>query len=368
MGAKLKETDSIFSGDIVFVCIFDFDRTVREIKIKQSPYDPEHTITMADPLILPESRSLANPPTDGITALEYIETNKLASTSWDGAVRIHDTANDTLIFSQSLDSGPLFSFASSTEMVIATGGMDGSIRKIDMGTNKSILVGKHKGEKASCSCLASLGVGSQQLASAGWHKQFHVWDIRQQSPAVSIDLPGKAFSMDVNIKNESQPLAVVATSGRRLCFMDIRKETLLLDRESSLQYQTRCVKFFPSGQAIALGSIEGRAAVEYLQDLGIESPSPSAKNFAFKCHRDGDMLYPVNAIDFHPGYGTFATGGCDGTVGTYHRRLLGVELCRCYRPLTYSPTLFLDSLMGWAEQEEAHSATEAPNFDCSASF
>jgi len=38
------------------------------------------------------------------------------------------------------------------------------------------------------------------------------------------------------------------------------------------------------------------------------------KKYAFKCHRVGDTVYPVNAISFHPRFGTFATGGCDGTV------------------------------------------------------
>jgi len=26
------------------------------------------------------------------------------------------------------------------------------------------------------------------------------------------------------------------------------------------------------------------------------------------------QVYPVNALAFHPSYGTFATGGCDGKV------------------------------------------------------
>ena len=39
-----------------------------------------------------------------------------------------------------------------------------------------------------------------------------------------------------------------------------------------------------------------------------------AKKYAFKCHRVDNVVYPVNAITFHPGFGTFATGGCDGVV------------------------------------------------------
>jgi cell cycle arrest protein BUB3 len=46
---------------------------------------------------------------------------------------------------------------------------------------------------------------------------------------------------------------------------------ILLDRDSSLKYQTRCVRFFPNGSGMAVGSIEGRVAIEYLDDVGIAS-------------------------------------------------------------------------------------------------
>ena len=51
----------------------------------------------------------------------------------------------------------------------------------------------------------------------------------------------------------------------------------------------------------ALGSIEGRVAVEYIDP----SPESQKRKFAFKCHRlknEGgqDTIYPVNALAFHP--------------------------------------------------------------------
>jgi cell cycle arrest protein BUB3 len=64
-----------------------------------------------------------------------------------------------------------------------------------------------------------------------------------------------------------------------------------------------------------LGSVEGRVGVEFLEELGLPA---SMKKYAFKCHRVFDTVYPVNCIAFHPRIlGTFATGGCDGTVGKY---------------------------------------------------
>jgi cell cycle arrest protein BUB3 len=88
-----------------------------------------------------------------------------------------------------------------------------------------------------------------------------------------------------------------------------------------LKYQTRCIRPFIDGEGYALASTEGRVAVEYFDP----SPQVQAQKYAFKCHRgktpEGiEEVYPVcfffcttneqvNAIAFHPIYGTFATGG-----------------------------------------------------------
>jgi mRNA export factor len=41
--------------------------------------------------------------------------------------------------------------------------------------------------------------------------------------------------------------------------------------------------------------------------------SISSNSFEFKCHRQGDNIFAVNNISFHPGYGTLATAGADGS-------------------------------------------------------
>jgi WD40 repeat protein len=192
------------------------------------------------------------------------------------------------------------------------------VKLLDIPSSSIREIGRHgdagtADTKEACSCLASLGGENQNLvASASWSKKFCLWDIRQPSPVASLDLPGKAFAMDLDRVNHR---VVIATSGRRTCFIDIRKgkAELVLDRESSLKFQTRCVQFFPDGHGIALGSVEGRVGVEFLDELGIPS---AMKKYAFKCHRVNDTVYPVNCIAFHPRFtSTFATGGCDGAVG-----------------------------------------------------
>jgi cell cycle arrest protein BUB3 len=293
---------------------------------------------MADTRPPPEAQVLPDTPTDGITGLQYLhDTTKplLGCTSWDGSLRVYDTAAKSRQFSHQMESGPLLSLAilgnDGNRDTVVTGGMDGSIRMVDLQQTSSApqIVGHHESSSsgpasgedskasAACSCLGSLAPESspELIVSAGWHKKLHVWDIRQHSPSATIDLPGKAFAMHIDHKHSR---IVVGTSGRRTCFIDLRSgkgaAEMVLDRESSLKYQTRSLRFFPDGEAIVVGSVEGRVAVEYLDELGLPA---KGKKYAFKCHRSGDIVYPVNVIEFHPRFGTFATGGCDGGVGTW---------------------------------------------------
>ena len=88
--------------------------------------------------------------------------------------------------------------------------------------------------------------------------------------------------------------------------------------ESPLKYQHRCVSIFldknknqPIG--FALGSIEGRVAIQY-----VETNNPK-DNFTFKCHRSQPSqpnqpqdIFAVNDIVFHPIHQTLATVGSDG--------------------------------------------------------
>lgn len=111
---------------------------------------------------------------------------------------------------------------------------------------------------------------------------------------------------------------VVATSDRKVLIWDLRDMSqYIMKRESSLKYQTRCVRIFPNKEGYVMSSIEGRVAVEYFDP----DPEVQKKKFAFKCHRNKEnnmeIIYPVNAISFHNVYNTFATGGSDGYVNIW---------------------------------------------------
>uniref|UniRef100_A0A4W4HQT7 Rae1 protein homolog n=1 Tax=Electrophorus electricus TaxID=8005 RepID=A0A4W4HQT7_ELEEL len=115
------------------------------------------------------------------------------------------------------------------------------------------------------------------------------------------------------------PMAVVATAERGLIVYQLENQPSEFRRiDSPLKHQHRCVAIFKDKQnkptGFALGSIEGRVAIHY-----INPPNPAKDNFTFKCHRSNGTntatpqdIYAVNAIAFHPVHGTLATVGSDG--------------------------------------------------------
>lgn len=144
-------------------------------------------------------------------------------------------------------------------------------------------------------------------------------------PPLSVPLPGKPHALAA-----SPSKVIVAMTSRLVHIYDLAALSAALasqsappspwqQRESSLKFLTRAVAAMPSDAGYATSSIEGRVAVEWF-DASAES---QARKYAFKCHRqagaDGaDVVYPVNALAFHPVHGsTFASAGGDATVALW---------------------------------------------------
>lgn len=150
------------------------------------------------------------------------------------------------------------------------------------------------------------------LVTGSWDKTIRYWDLRQSTPAASISLPERVYSMDVK-----QNLLAVATADNRYSILDLSNPTnIFATRQSPLKLQCRVISCYHDGSGVALGSVEGRCAFQVVDEKNSEA------NFTFKCHRDTPpagrsneavKVYPVNDISFHPGYGTFSTAGADGT-------------------------------------------------------
>ena len=122
-------------------------------------------------------------------------------------------------------------------------------------------------------------------------------------------MPERVYDLDVRGN-----LMVVATAGRQIISYDVSGEPREYSRkESPLKYQSRCISCFTDTTGFAVGSIEGRVGIHYLQKVA------GKESFAFKCHRVDNQVYSVNAICFHNIFGTFATVGSDGVVNFWDK-------------------------------------------------
>ncbi|KAI1775040.1 mitotic checkpoint protein BUB3 [Hypoxylon cercidicola] len=277
---------------------------------------------------------LAQPPNDAISALAFApdSPSRLLAASWDKNVYLYDTlqgsggdgAHGTLVRTFE-HRAPVMDVCFGADGGEAfTAGMDWQVRRVDLATGEQTTLSKHAApvRRVVYSREHSL------LISASWDGTLHVHAPGNRSLApLAVPLPGKPHAMAA-----SPSKVIVAMTSRLVHIYDLSALSDALassspeppqpwqQRESSLKFLTRAVAAMPSDAGYATSSIEGRVAVEWF-DASAES---QARKYAFKCHRqpssaDGaDVVYPVNALAFHPVHGsTFASGGGDATVALW---------------------------------------------------
>jgi mRNA export factor len=190
---------------------------------------------------------------------------------------------------------------------LASGGADKLARLYDLQSGQSQPIAQHDAPIRSMRWVDT--PGQPILATGGWDKTLKYWDCRQQNPVATTQLPERCYAMDV-----CSQLLVVACADRHVAVYNLSNPTTPFKTlQSPLKWQTRSVACFTTGNGYALGSIEGRVAIQYVEDKDV------ANNFSFKCHRDNSQVYAVNAITFHPVFGTFSTAGSDGTYNFWDK-------------------------------------------------
>ncbi|KAM7217059.1 WD40-repeat-containing domain protein [Rhypophila decipiens] len=292
---------------------------------------------------------VAQPPNDAISSLEFApESSKLIVSSWDKNVYLYDIGANgadeaTLIRSFEFRAPVLDVCFGANDDEAFVGGLDQQVYKLDLTTGEQTALSQHNAAVRSLAYSREHSI----LVSASWDLTLHIHDTSSSpsapQPTITIQLPGKPHAMA-----SSPSKLVVAMTARLVHIYDLPTLSKALQsqtpaseitpwqqRESSLKFLTRAVACMPNDAGYATSSIEGRVAVEWFED----TEASQARKYAFKCHRQaandeegGDIVYPVNALAFHPKFGTFASGGGDASVA-----LWDAEAKRRMRQLTKFP-------------------------------
>ncbi|KAL8781862.1 MAG: hypothetical protein Q9213_005803 [Squamulea squamosa] len=284
----------------------------------------------------PAQVELPSPPNDAISAIKFAPTSlQLLVASWDRNVYLYDTSKSGWSLLQTYQHrAPVLDvcFGEDDQNAYTTG-LDWDVRHLNLSTGDQKVLSSHTAG------VKSLVYSSQHhiLISASWDSTLHIHHLSSpsRSPA-SVALPSKPFSISLTATKlvvamasralHIYDLASLASSSSSLPHITDPQSGIAMPisvepwqrRESSLKFMTRAVACMPNDAGYASSSIEGRVAVEWF-DPSTES---QARKYAFKCHRQAneqgiDVVYPVNALAFHPVHGTFASGGGDGFVALW---------------------------------------------------
>lgn len=281
---------------------------------------------------------LSEPPSDAISAVKFAPSipSRLLVSSWDRHVYLYDTSEgDTGALLLKVEHhAPVLDICFGDDDTAYSAGLDCDVTKIDLETGRKTLLSTHDDGVKSVIYSDKHSL----LISGSWDSTLHVHILDNKgnlahAPA-TIPLPSKPFSLSL-----TRTKLVVAMASRAMHVYDLASLKMLTSqaapsqesnnqniieiepwqqRESSLKFMIRAICCTPDDAGYAAASIEGRIALDWFDP----SEESQARKYAFKCHRqivdDVDVVYPVNALAFHPiRTGTFASGGGDGHVALW---------------------------------------------------
>ncbi|XP_024960422.1 protein RAE1-like [Cynara cardunculus var. scolymus] len=272
-----------------------------------------------------KSTEVVSSPTDAVSSLCFSpKANYLVATSWDNQVRCWEvTKNGTSVStvaktSMAHEHPVLCSAWKDDGSTVFSGGCDKQVKMWPLlSGGQPVTVAMHDSPVTQVAWISEMNL----LVSGSWDKTLRYWDLRQSNPVHTQQLPDRCYALTVR-----HPLMVVATADRNLIAFNLQNPQAEFKRiVSPLKYQTRCVAAFPDQQGFLVGSIEGRVGVHHLDE------QQQSKNFTFKCHREGNDIYSVNSLNFHPVHQTFATAGSDGAFNFWDKdskqRLKAMSRC-----------------------------------------
>jgi mRNA export factor len=157
---------------------------------------------------------------------------------------------------------------------LVSGGADKQAKVCDLATGQTVQVAAHDAPVRAVRYFEANG--TPMIVTGSWDKTVKYWDLRQSTAAATLACQERVYTMDV--KNN---LLVVGTADRYINIVNLADPTKFYKTiQSPLKWQTRVVSCFTDAAGFAIGSIEGRCAIQYVEDKDSTYDSPLLNLFS----------------------------------------------------------------------------------------
>lgn len=144
--------------------------------------------------------TISNPPEDSISDISFSSQGDFLSvSSWDNKVRIYEVSPQGQTEGRAMfeHQGPVLSTRWSPDGTkVVGGGCDNAARLYDLQSGSSSQVAQHDQPIQSVRFVQIPNTADPVLATSSWDKTLKYWDLRQQQPVSTIQLPERAYTMD----------------------------------------------------------------------------------------------------------------------------------------------------------------------------
>eukprot|EP00347_Sterkiella_histriomuscorum_P017243 403350135 len=279
---------------------------------------------------------IQHPFTDAISCMKFAPINQtyqqigspiLAVASWDGNIVIYRTQDDGKVIQaqfmlQTNAGGPVLGICwqpDAQALLIACA--DNNIKRWDLGQNSVNVVGQHTQPVKDIYCFS---INNKSIVvSGGWDSRVKFWEWNQGYQGLN-QIGETYVAKPIHYMSGEFPLLVTAHSELFIHYWNLNNITRgdfnpagLIN--SPLKYGTTAIACFPDAKGFAIGSIEGRCGIKYIDVQN--NNTVNSDDFCFRCHRQDDtatsnpkpsQVYAVNGIVFNKQFGSFATMGQEG--------------------------------------------------------
>jgi mRNA export factor len=211
-------------------------------------------------------------PSDSIQDLQFSPTNDfLAVGSWDKKVYIYEVngsgANGKWFFEC---PGHVLGLGWSKDGTrVAAGDSTGMLNIVDFRSapaSGQCQAQQAKAHDEAIKCVRWFQMAGQDYVATGsWDKKVKFWNLQGAEPVGTLQCQERVYSMDIK-----DQLLVIATAERHIHMVNLNDPTKIYKTiQSPLKWQTRVVSCFSDASGFAVGSIEGRCAIQYVEDKDV---------------------------------------------------------------------------------------------------